>query len=156
MFGEKDYQQLQVVTRIARDLDIAIEVIGVPTVREADGLALSSRNRYLSHVERQRATAIHRALSDAAAKIGSGIKPSIATAAARRTLTTQGFRVDYVAARHADSLSVTENTADPIRLIAAAWIGNTRLIDNIAVVKKDVVAVAAAARTRVKIIRSKE
>ena len=161
MFGEKDYQQLQVVTRMARDLDIAIEVVGVPTVREADGLAMSSRNRYLSHVERQRATAIYRALSDAAEKIGNGIKPSIATAAVRRTLTTQGFRVDYVAARHASTLAVTENTDDPIRLIAAAWIGNTRLIDNVAVVKKapqpaSPPAPATAARTRVKIVRAKE
>jgi pantoate--beta-alanine ligase len=156
MFGEKDYQQLQVVTRMARDLDIPIEVVGVPTVREADGLAMSSRNRYLSQVERQRATAIYRALSDAAKKIGTGIKPSIATAAVRRTLTTQGFRVDYVAARHAETLAVTENTHDPIRLIAAAWIGNTRLIDNVAVVRNEPLrdAPSAAARARMKITRA--
>jgi pantoate--beta-alanine ligase len=131
MFGEKDYQQLLVVTRMARDLDLSIEVVPVPTVRESDGLALSSRNRYLSSADRLRAPALQRALQGAAERIRGGAKPSRATAVARRSLTTQGFKVDYVAARHAETLAHVEGNAGPIRLLAAAWLGSTRLIDNI-------------------------
>jgi pantoate--beta-alanine ligase len=133
MFGEKDYQQLKVVTRMARDLDIPIEVVGIPTIREADGLAMSSRNRYLSKTERQQATAIFRALSLAAEKIRSGIEPQTATRSATRALSTQGFRVDYVTARNAETLAVPEARGEPLRLVAAAWLGKTRLIDNMAV-----------------------
>ncbi|MDE2384426.1 MAG: pantoate--beta-alanine ligase [Alphaproteobacteria bacterium] len=133
MFGEKDYQQLQVVTRMARDLGLATEVIGIPTEREADGLAMSSRNRYLSKQERQQATAIHKSLTQAAAKIRAGGKPQSATRAAIRSLTTLGFKVDYVAARNAETLAVPKTAGEPLRLLAAAWLGTTRLIDNIAV-----------------------
>ena len=133
MFGEKDCQQLQVVTRVAKDLDIPIEVIGVATRREEDGLAMSSRNRYLSKTERMQATAIYKNLMQAAEKIRSGVNQQTATRAASRSLTTLGFKVDYVTARNAETLAVPENANEPLRLIAAAWLGKTRLIDNIAV-----------------------
>lgn len=133
VFGEKDYQQLMVVTQMAKDLDIAIEVIGVATRREEDGLAMSSRNRYLSKTERTQATAIYKNLQQAAGKIRSGINQQTATRAAARSLTTLGFKVDYVTARNAQTLSVPSTENEPLRLIAAAWLGKTRLIDNIAV-----------------------
>ncbi|MFO1122139.1 MAG: pantoate--beta-alanine ligase [Hyphomicrobiales bacterium] len=133
MFGEKDYQQLMVVTQMARDLDIPIEVVGIPTVREDDGLAMSSRNRYLSAAERRQAIAIHEALMLAAEKIRAGIDAQTATRSATRALTTQGFRVDYVTARNAATLAVPDARGEPLRLLAAAWLGKTRLIDNIAV-----------------------
>ncbi len=133
MFGEKDYQQLMVVTRMAKDLDIPIEVIGIPTMRETGGLAMSSRNRYLSKTERQQAPAIHRSLEQAAEKIRHGHDPQIATRAAARSLTTLGFKVDYVTARNAETLAVPVKPDEPLRLLAAAWLGKTRLIDNIAV-----------------------
>jgi pantoate--beta-alanine ligase len=133
MFGEKDYQQLMVVKQMARDLNIPIAVVGVPTVRDDDGMAKSSRNRYLSKHERHRATAIIRALESAAEKIRSGTNAQTATRAASRSLTTLGFKVDYVTARHAQTLEVPKLEDDPIRLLAAAWLGTTRLIDNIAV-----------------------
>jgi pantoate--beta-alanine ligase len=133
MFGEKDYQQLKVVTRMAKDLDIAIEVVGIPTVREEDGLAKSSRNAYLSRTERQQATAIHRGLSVAAEKIRNGILPQTATRGVTRSLMAQGFEVDYVTARNAETLTIPQHRDEPLRLIAAAWLGRTRLIDNIPV-----------------------
>jgi pantoate--beta-alanine ligase len=133
MFGEKDYQQLMVVTRVAKDLDIPIEVVGIATRREEDGLAMSSRNRYLSKTERIQATAIHKNLQQAAEKIRSGINQQTATRAASRSLTTLGFKVDYVTARNAETLAVPKSADEPLRLIAAAWLGKTRLIDNIAV-----------------------
>lgn len=133
MFGEKDYQQLMVVTRMARDLDLPITVIGVPTVREASGLALSSRNAYLSKIEHHQAATLYQRLTTAAEKIRAGQKPTRATAAARRSLTTMGFRVDYVAARNAETLALPKEPDEPLRLLAAVWLGNTRLIDNIAV-----------------------
>ena len=133
MFGEKDYQQLKVVTRMARDLDLPIEVIGVPTVREESGLALSSRNAYLSKAERHQAASLYQILTQAAVKIRAGQKPTRATAAARRALTTRGFRVDYVAARNAETLVLPRSMEEPMRLLAAVWLGTTRLIDNIPV-----------------------
>jgi pantoate--beta-alanine ligase len=133
MFGEKDYQQLQVVTRMAKDLNIPIDVIGVPTIRGEDGMALSSRNRYLSKPERAQAVAIYKSLSQAAEKIRNGIDSQAATRAASRSLTTLGFKVDYVTARNAETLAVPQGTGEPLRLLAAAWLGKTRLIDNIAV-----------------------
>ena len=133
MFGEKDYQQLQVVKQLARDLNLPTEIIGVATQREADGLAMSSRNRYLSKHERQQATAIFKSLSQAAVKIRSGSKPQSATRAAARSLTTLGFKVDYVAARNTDTLAIPDQDGEPLRLLAAAWLGKTRLIDNLAV-----------------------
>jgi pantoate--beta-alanine ligase len=134
IFGQKDYQQLQVVTRMARDLDIPIEVIGVPTMRAPDGLALSSRNQYLTKTERHQATAIYKSLNQAAEKIRNGTDPQKAMRAASRSLTTLGFKVDYVTARNAETLDVPlSHSAEPLRLLAAAWIGKTRLIDNIEV-----------------------
>jgi pantoate--beta-alanine ligase len=133
MFGEKDYQQLKVVTRMAADLDIPIEVIGVPTVREDDGLAKSSRNVYLTKTERQLAVAIYRNLQTAAERIRSGINPQSATRSATRMLMAQGFKVDYVTARNAESLAIPQHKDEPMRLIAAAWLGKTRLVDNIPV-----------------------
>jgi pantoate--beta-alanine ligase len=132
MFGEKDYQQLLVVKRMARDLDLPVEVVGVPTVREASGLALSSRNAYLSKAEHHQAASLYRTLTQAAVKIRAGQKPSRATAAARRALTTRGFRIDYVAARNAETLALPRTADEPMRLLAAVWLGGTRLIDNIA------------------------
>jgi pantoate--beta-alanine ligase len=133
MFGEKDYQQLKVVTRMARDLDIPIKVVSVPTIREADGLAMSSRNAYLSKTERQQAAAIYRALTHAAEKIRAGVNMQSAVRAAHRSLMTLGFKVDYVTVRNAETLAVPRSAAEPLRLIAAAWLGKTRLIDNIPV-----------------------
>lgn len=133
MFGEKDYQQLMVVTQMAGDLDIPIQVIGVPTLRDNDGMAKSSRNRYLSIHERHQATAIILSLQQAAEKIRNGVQLQSATRAASRSLTTLGFKVDYVAARNAVTLAIPKSGDEPIRLLAAAWIGATRLIDNIEV-----------------------
>ena len=133
MFGEKDYQQLACVTRMARDLDIPVTIIGVPTWREESGLAMSSRNAYLNTAQRNRAAAIYKSLTAAAQKIRNGGAPTRATAAARRSLTTLGFKVDYVAARNADTLALPKSRDEKLRILAAAWLGKTRLIDNIAV-----------------------
>jgi pantoate--beta-alanine ligase len=133
MFGEKDYQQLRVVTRMARDLDLPTEVIGIPTVREDDGLAMSSRNVYLSIAERRRATAIFQNLNLAADAIRNGRVPSQAAAQAARRLRDQGFKIDYVTARNAETLARPSIPGERLRLLAAAWNGKTRLIDNIAV-----------------------
>lgn len=133
MFGEKDYQQLKVVTRMAQDLDIPVDVVGVPTVREEDGLAKSSRNVYLTSAERQQALAIYRNLMAAAERIRAGAPPQTATRSASRMLMALGFKVDYVTARNAETLAAPQQTGEPLRLLAAAWLGKTRLIDNIPV-----------------------
>jgi len=133
MFGEKDFQQLKVVTRMARDLDIATTVIGVETVREADGLAMSSRNAYLSPKERKIAPLLHAQLQEAATAIRAGRSPDYATRRARSRLKAAGFAVDYVAARNADTLERLQDATEPVRLLAAAKLGTTRLIDNIGV-----------------------
>ncbi|MFO1090155.1 MAG: pantoate--beta-alanine ligase [Hyphomicrobiales bacterium] len=133
MFGEKDYQQLLVVTQMVRDLGIPTQVLPVETTREPDGLAMSSRNAYLSAEERAIAPKIHQALSRARQAILSGGDPDAAASAAVTRLEAAGFRVDYVAARHARTLAPVAAATDPIRLLAAAWLGKTRLIDNIAV-----------------------
>ena len=133
LFGEKDYQQLKVVTRMARDLDIATIIVPVPTVREPDGLAMSSRNSYLSAEDRERAPLLHHCLKEAAEAIRSGQPPAKPAAAARRKLMAAGFRVDYVAARHAETLAELRQPDDPIRLLAAVWLAGTRLIDNVGV-----------------------
>jgi pantoate--beta-alanine ligase len=134
IFGEKDYQQLLVVRQMARDLDIPIEVVGIPTVRDADGLALSSRNQYLSKHERHQATAIIRTLRQAAEKIIAGAELQATTRAAARSLSTLGFEVDYVTARNAETLAVPRGAGpEALRLLAAAWLGKTRLIDNVEV-----------------------
>jgi pantoate--beta-alanine ligase len=134
MFGEKDYQQLQVVTRMARDLDLPLRVIGVPTLRETDGLALSSRNVYLSMEERAAAPVLYRALEDAAAAMAAGTPIPQAVDAARATVCAAGFDLQYLEARHAQTLAPIDALAEgPVRLLVAARIGTTRLIDNIAV-----------------------
>ncbi len=134
VFGEKDYQQLLVIERLARDLDIATQIYGAPTLREADGLAMSSRNVYLSKRERAAAPALLRALNEAARRIGVGeaIEPTLARASGE--LAEAGFVVDYVEARHARTLArLAGRREGPIRLLAAARLGATRLIDNLAV-----------------------
>lgn len=133
LFGEKDYQQLLVVRTLAADLDIPITVIGVATEREADGLAMSSRNAYLSRDEREAAPALHRALAKAALRIAAGTAPAAACLAARRQLRRLGFAVDYLEARNAMTLAKPNSPAEPLRLLAAARLGKTRLIDNLAV-----------------------
>jgi pantoate--beta-alanine ligase len=134
MFGEKDYQQLKVVTQMARDLDLPTRVIGVPTVRERDGLALSSRNAYLSADERAAAPTLHRVLKDCARRIAGGELPARVLDEGGASIERAGFALDYLEARHADTLAPLESRADgPIRLLVAARIGKTRLIDNIAV-----------------------
>jgi pantoate--beta-alanine ligase len=134
LFGEKDYQQLKVVTRLARDLDLKTKIVGVPIVREADGLALSSRNRYLSDAERAVAPALHRVLSECASAISTGKGITAALRHGREALTKTGFAVDYLEARDAETLMpVGTSTSGKIRLLVAARIGGTRLIDNVGV-----------------------
>lgn len=134
VFGEKDYQQLLVIRRMAHDLDIATRILGAPTLREADGLALSSRNVYLAPAARARAPALNRALRTAAAAILADAPVPAALAAARAAVTAEGFEVDYIEARNAETLLPAPNrAAGPIRLLAAARLGATRLIDNIPV-----------------------
>ena len=131
VFGEKDYQQLAVIRRLRADLGLACEIIGVPTVRDRDGLALSSRNAYLSAEERQRALALPKALQAAARAIASGAPVAAALAKAKQALVDAGFlAIDYFALVDAGSLEPLETARNPVRLIAAATIGRTRLIDN--------------------------
>ncbi len=134
-FGEKDYQQLQVVTRLARDLDIPVQIVGVPTVREADGLAMSSRNLYLSPEERKVAPTLYRVLQAAARRAESGAPVAAVEAEARDALLAAGFdKVDYLEIRDAVTLAPLTQVGDrPARAIAAAYLGKTRLIDNVAV-----------------------
>ena len=133
-FGEKDYQQLQVVTRMARDLDIPVEIVGVPTVREADGLAMSSRNWYLSPEERASAPALYKVLCDIAAKLSAGQTSAAAIAEGRTVLEAAGFGpIDYIEVCDASSLEPLETADRPARVLAAAHLGRTRLIDNVAV-----------------------
>lgn len=134
IFGEKDYQQLMVVRQMVRDLRLPTEIIGLPTIREADGLALSSRNAYLSPEERQTATAISRVMRQAAEAIRAGGPVEAALTEGRTALTEAGFRVDYLVVRNAETLAELADAAvEPRRMLAAAWLGKTRLIDNIAV-----------------------
>jgi pantoate--beta-alanine ligase len=134
IFGQKDFQQLKVVTQLARDLDLPLKVIGAPTVRDKDGLALSSRNAYLSGDERAMAPTLYRALKDCAKSIAKGGNIATSLAQARMEITQAGFSIDYVEARNAKTLAaVTSRKDGPIRLVAAARLGRTRLIDNVAV-----------------------
>jgi pantoate--beta-alanine ligase len=133
-FGEKDYQQLLVVRRMARDLDIPVRIEGVATVREPDGLAMSSRNVYLSAEERRIAPLLYRALNDSAAaliaapdNVGDALQNGLAT------VTQAGFTPDYLELRDTDELSRVGRLDRPARLLAAARLGRTRLIDNIPV-----------------------
>ena len=131
-FGEKDFQQLAVVRRMTADMDFDIEVVGVPTQRADDGLALSSRNVYLDDEERQKALALPRALGVARQAIAGGGEPAAALSAAEATLVRAGFAVDYVALVDAETLG-TPVAGRRRQLLAAARMGTTRLIDNLAV-----------------------
>jgi len=134
LFGEKDFQQLAVIRRMVSDLDIAVEIVAVPTVREADGLALSSRNAYLSPEERKRAAALPNALKNARDAVAAGSAVTTALRQAKQALVDAGFlRIDYVALVDAETLEPLDEPLGQMRLIAAAVIGNTRLIDNLAV-----------------------
>lgn len=134
MFGEKDYQQLKVVMRLAKDLDLPVRIIPVATVREQDGLALSSRNSYLSKRERAAAPTLYRVLKDCAGKIARGELPARVLDEGGAAIERAGFVLDYLEARCADTLAPIASTTDgPLRLLVAARIGKTRLIDNIAV-----------------------
>jgi pantoate--beta-alanine ligase len=133
VFGEKDFQQLAVIRRMTQDLQLGVEILGVPTVRDADGLALSSRNSYLSADERRRAGELPTALKDAATDIRSGTPVSEALARAVERLKSAGFKIDYVALVNSLTLEPLEKPEGSMRLIAAATIGTTRLIDNIPV-----------------------
>lgn len=125
VFGEKDFQQLAVVRALVRDFDMGIDVVGMPTVREADGLALSSRNAYLTPEERAIAPKLHQALE--AIRDGADIEQ------AKANLQSAGFgQIDYIALRDADTLGEITPETKSRRLLAALWLGKTRLIDNIA------------------------
>jgi pantoate--beta-alanine ligase len=134
LFGEKDYQQLAVIRQMVRDLDLPVEIVGVPTERDADGVALSSRNAYLSADERQAARALPRALGEACGAIQRGVAVDEAVAAARDKLAKAGFDpIDYIALRDAETLAPITALDRPARLLAAARLGRTRLIDNLPV-----------------------
>ena len=136
VFGEKDYQQLLVVQRLAKDLDIPTEIIGLPTERDGHGLALSSRNAYLSDAELAVARRLNGVLAEAAVKAGDGRPLAAVEREAYADLLKAGFeRIDYVAVRRADDLAAfAHGVVDaPARILAAAWLGKTRLIDNMAV-----------------------
>ena len=133
IFGEKDYQQLKVVTRMARDLDLAVKVIGAATVREADGLAMSSRNVYLAADERAAAPTLHRVLKLCAQKIAEGHSIATILSEGREAITRGGFALDYLEARHAETLAPIGAKDGPVRLLVAAKLGKTRLIDNVGV-----------------------
>ncbi|MCO5093044.1 MAG: pantoate--beta-alanine ligase [Bosea sp.] len=133
IFGEKDYQQLKVVTRMATDLDLGVAIVPLATIREADGLAMSSRNRYLSPEQRALAPLLHRVMQELAIRIRNRDDLFKAVAEAQEAIITAGFELDYLEARHAETLAPVTSLADgPIRLLIAARIGGTRLIDNIA------------------------
>ncbi len=133
VFGRKDYQQWQVVRRLTADLCLPVEVVGAPTVRQPDGLALSSRNQYLSAEERQRALAIPRALTEAARAFAAGERHAAALEALARTALEQAaLRVDYVSVAHPETLARVEGRTEARALLAlAAFAGTTRLIDNL-------------------------
>ncbi|WP_420344569.1 pantoate--beta-alanine ligase [Paenirhodobacter sp.] len=133
-FGEKDWQQLQVVKRMATDLNIPVRVIGCPTIREADGLAMSSRNVRLSAEERQIAPALWRAMQAAAEAIRGGADPAAVLAEARVRILSAGYReIEYLEIRSAEGLRPVADLAEPVRMLAAAWLGDVRMIDNIVV-----------------------
>ena len=133
-FGQKDYQQLLIVTRMARDLDIPVEIVGVPTVREPDGLALSSRNLLLTAEQRACAPALHRLLTELAGALEGGAAAAPLLEQGVERLRAAGYdKVDYLDLRAADTLEALERADRPARLLAAAWLGEVRLIDNVAV-----------------------
>jgi pantoate--beta-alanine ligase len=134
IFGEKDFQQLRVVTRMAGDLDLGVKVIGSRTVRERDGLAMSSRNVYLSPEERQVAPVLYRAMKESAKRLRAGDDIEAAMADGRELIEQAGFVLDYFEARHAETLAPIASVKDgPVRILVAAKLGKTRLIDNVGV-----------------------
>jgi len=133
IFGEKDYQQLCVIRAMARDLDLPVQILGGETVRESDGLAMSSRNTYLSNTERTLAPRLHHEITGVARRVAGGEPIEIACSDATHHLDEAGFSsVDYVTVRDAETLDIPSQ-GRPMRVLAAAWLGKTRLIDNVAV-----------------------
>jgi pantoate--beta-alanine ligase len=134
MFGEKDFQQLRVVTRMAGDLDLGVKVMGSRTVRERDGLAMSSRNVYLSAEERGQAPTLYRAMKESARRLRAGDDVAAAMAGGAAMITAAGFTLDYFELRHAETLARIGSLKEgPTRILVAAKLGKTRLIDNVAV-----------------------
>jgi len=134
IFGEKDFQQLRVVTQMARDLDLGVRVIGSKTVRERDGLAMSSRNVNLSEQERRVAPTLFHAMKETAARLRAREDSSAALSGGAEMIRQAGFAPDYFELRHAKTLAPVSSRADgPLRLLVAARLGTTRLIDNMAV-----------------------
>ena len=134
IFGEKDFQQLLVIRRLARDLDMDVEILGAPIIREPDGLAMSSRNAYLSADEREKAPLLYQTINEVANAIAVGETIVDLLDAAGKRLTQAGFEVEYLEARDADTLApVTTRANTPTRVFAAVMLGKTRLIDNVAV-----------------------
>jgi pantoate--beta-alanine ligase len=133
IFGEKDYQQLLVIKHLVRDLNIPVEILGGEIVREKDGLALSSRNAYLSPSERNIAPLLHQTISEVAAALARGEGADAACVAGRFKLEAAGFRVDYVAVRDPDTLKPLSGPVKRARVLVAAYLGKTRLIDNVPV-----------------------
>lgn len=131
LFGQKDYQQLCVINRLVRDMDIPIEIIGVETIRERDGLAMSSRNAYLTPEERATAPKLYAALQSAARAIESGAPIAATLQKEKDALAAAGFRVEYMELRESYTLAELHSFRKPARLLVAAWLGKTRLIDNI-------------------------
>jgi len=134
IFGEKDFQQLKVITQFARDLNLNTRIVGAPIAREPDGLARSSRNVYLTPDERKAAPTLFRVLKACAAQIADGRPLAAVLAEGRAAITDAGFALDYLEARHAETLAPVNSPKDgPIRLLVAARLGRTRLIDNLGV-----------------------
>lgn len=134
IFGEKDFQQLRVVTQMARDLDLGVRVIGSKTVRERDGLAMSSRNVYLSAEQRRAAPTLYHAMKQSAARIRSGDDVARAMEDGAAMIANAGFALDYLELRHAETLApIASSEHGPMRMLVAARLGTTRLIDNIPV-----------------------
>jgi pantoate--beta-alanine ligase len=133
IFGEKDYQQLLVIKHLVRDLNVPVEILGREIVREKDGLALSSRNAYLSPAERKTAPLLHQTIAEVAAALARGEGADAACVAGRFKLEAAGFRVDYIAVRDPDTLKPLSGPVKHARVLAAAYLGKTRLIDNVPV-----------------------
>jgi pantoate--beta-alanine ligase len=134
VFGEKDYQQFKVVSRLVTDLDLPVKIVGAPIVREANGLAMSSRNAYLSAEQREVAATLYRVLTDCAQRIADQDHIARVLDEGSAAIEGAGFMLDYLEARHADSLVKVQSITDgPLRLLVAARLGSTRLIDNVAV-----------------------
>jgi pantoate--beta-alanine ligase len=135
LFGEKDFQQCLVIRRMVADLALPVTIITVPTVRETDGLAMSSRNGYLTAAERARAPVIYRALTDAAQRLRAGTAPPEAEAQTITTIADAGLRPDYVSVRRAEDLGQPTAADRDLVILAAAYLGRARLIDNLRLIR---------------------